>query len=57
MKFVRSKVFYDVMPYGLVDSYHCCTGTCCIHLEGRRDCCTLKIVKEYSFKPETLSTK
>lgn len=57
MKFVGNTVFYDVMPYGLVDSYHCCTGTCCIHLEVRRDSCTQKIVKDYSFKPENLSTK
>lgn len=56
-KFVWNKVFYDVMPYGLVDRYHCSTGTCSIHLEGRRDSCTQKIIKEYSFQPENLSTK
>jgi hypothetical protein len=56
-KFVGNKVFYDVMPYGLVDRYRCCTGTCCFHLEGRRDSFTKKIVKEYSFKPQNISTE
>ena len=45
------------MPYGLVDKHYCFTGTCYIHLEGRRDSSIQKIVKEYSFKPENLSTK
>jgi hypothetical protein len=56
-KFVGNKVFYNVVPYGSVDRYYCSTGTCSIHLEGRRDSCTQKIIKEYSFKPENLSAK
>lgn len=47
----NKRVFYDMMPNGLVDRYHCFTGTCCIHLEGRKDSSTQTIDKEYSFKP------
>jgi hypothetical protein len=55
-KFFRNKVFCDV-PYGLVDRYHCFIGTCYIQLDGRRYSSAQKIVQEYSFKPENLSTK
>jgi hypothetical protein len=30
-KSVENKCFYDVMPYALVDRYHCSTGTCCMY--------------------------
>lgn len=43
--------------YSLVDRYQCLKGTCCIHLKGRRDSSTQKMVTEYSFKHRDLSTR
>jgi hypothetical protein len=45
------------MLYGLVGRYQCFKRTCCIHLEGRRDSSTQKMVREYSFKHKNVSTK